>query len=98
MTEKCKMVDDQLEQVSGGAGEEKKYYCVEGYSKAYGGNVKLYVSTYNDAVNVLPQNTFTFPQRQQPQKGASHDKPYTWPAGYQLWRDCYGGRIPREDR
>ena len=25
MTEKCKMVDDQLEQVSGGAGEEKKY-------------------------------------------------------------------------
>jgi hypothetical protein len=52
MTEKCKMVDDQLEQVSGGAGEEKKYYCVEGYSKAYGGNVKLYVSTYNDAVKL----------------------------------------------
>ena len=36
----------------GGAGEEKKYYCVEGYSKAYGGNVKLYVSTYNDAVKL----------------------------------------------
>ena len=52
MTEKCKMVDDQLEQVSGGAGEEKKYYYVEGYSKAYGGNVKLYVSTYNDAVKL----------------------------------------------
>ena len=52
MTEKCKMVDDQLEQVSGGAGEEKKYYCVEGYSKTYGGNVKLYVSTYNDAVKL----------------------------------------------
>ena len=38
-----------LEGIAGGAGEEKKYYCIEGYSKAYGGNVKLYVSTYNDA-------------------------------------------------
>ena len=35
-----------LESIAGGAGEEKKYYCVEGYSKAYGGNVELYVSTY----------------------------------------------------
>ena len=41
-----------LDAIAGGAGEEKKYYCVEGYSKAYGGNVKLYVSTYNDAVKL----------------------------------------------
>ena len=61
MTEKCKMVDDQLEQVSGGAGEEKKYYCVEGYSKAYGGNVKLYVSTYNDAVKLCEKLGLGFP-------------------------------------
>ena len=41
-----------LESVTGGAGEEKKYYCIEGYSNSYGGNVKLYVSTYNDAVKL----------------------------------------------
>ena len=41
-----------LESIAGGAGEEKKYYRVEGYSEIYGGNVKLYVSTYNDAVKL----------------------------------------------
>ena len=38
-----------LENISGGTGAEK-YYCVQGYSKEYGGQVKLYVSTYKDAV------------------------------------------------
>ena len=38
-----------LETISGGAGSEK-YYCVVGYSKEYGGQVKLYVSTYQDAL------------------------------------------------
>ena len=33
MTEKCKMVDDQLEQVSGGAGEEKKNTVLRGIRK-----------------------------------------------------------------
>ena len=41
-----------LDAIAGGAGEAKKYYCIEGYSKLYGGNVKLYVSTYNDAVKL----------------------------------------------
>ena len=40
-----------LDQISGGAGGDT-YYCVEGYSKAYGGQVKLYVSTYKDAVKL----------------------------------------------
>ena len=40
-----------LENISGGAGREH-YYCVEGYSKEYGGLVKLYVSTEKDAVNL----------------------------------------------
>ena len=49
---KMKLTDNELDFVSGGVGEAKKYYCVEGYSKAYGGNVKLYVSTYNDAAKL----------------------------------------------
>ena len=40
-----------LDSISGGAGDDK-YYCVEGYSKEYGGQVKLYVSTNEDAVNL----------------------------------------------
>lgn len=71
------------------------YYCAEYVLKSCR-ICLLYLR--RRVINVLPQNTFTFLQRQQPQKGASHDKPYTWPASYQLWRDCYGGRIPREDR
>ena len=47
-----KIGEDLLEQVSGGVGEVRKYYCVEGYSELYGGNVKLYVSTYDDAVEL----------------------------------------------
>ena len=47
-----KIGDDLLEQVSGGAGEIRKYYCVEGYSELYGGNVQLYVPTYDDAVKL----------------------------------------------
>lgn len=41
-----------LENISGGAGKTGTYYCVEGYSKTYKGNVKMYVSTYNDAVKL----------------------------------------------
>lgn len=41
-----------LEKISGGAGQGDTYYCVEGYSQKYGGTVKLYVSTYNDAVKL----------------------------------------------
>ena len=41
-----------LEKISGGAGQGDTYYCVEGYSQVYGGNVKLYVSTYKDAVKL----------------------------------------------
>ena len=41
-----------LEGVSGGAGGAKAYYCVEGYSKTMKGNVKMYVSTYSDAVKL----------------------------------------------
>ena len=41
-----------LETISGGAGNGDKYYCVQGYSKVYGGEVKLYVSTYADAVKL----------------------------------------------
>lgn len=42
----------ELEMITGGAGDQAKgmYYCVEGYSKKYGGKVKLYASTYEDAV------------------------------------------------
>ena len=40
-----------LDAISGGAGEAKKSYCVEGVSK-HGGKVKVYVSTYNAAVMV----------------------------------------------
>lgn len=46
-----RMNDADLEGASGGAGASM-YYCVEGYSKAYGGVVKLYTSTYNDAVKL----------------------------------------------
>ena len=52
LMKRAEITDDELEQVSGGAGEAKKYYRVEGYSEIYGGNVKLYVSTYNDAVKL----------------------------------------------
>lgn len=31
---KMKLTDNELDFVSDGVGEEKKYYCVEGYSKA----------------------------------------------------------------
>ena len=41
-----------LENITGGTGESQQYYCVQGYSKKYGGNVKLYVSTYDDAVKL----------------------------------------------
>lgn len=54
MTGKGKKMEKQridLEKISGGAGGNK-YYCVEGYSKTYGGQVKLYVSTYKDAVKL----------------------------------------------
>ena len=40
-----------LEDIAGGAGDDN-YYCVQGYSKVYGGEVKLYVSAYNDAVKL----------------------------------------------
>ena len=43
---------EELSMVNGGAGSDSKYYCVEGYSKQYGGQVKLYVSTYKDAVKL----------------------------------------------
>ena len=38
-----------LENINGGAGGASKYYCVEGYSETKKGNVKMYVSTYEDA-------------------------------------------------
>ena len=41
-----------LEGVSGGAGGAKAYYCVEGYSKTMKENVKMFVSTYSDAVKL----------------------------------------------
>lgn len=41
-----------LENISGGTGAGNMYYCVQGYSKSYGGQVKLYVSTYKDAVKL----------------------------------------------
>ena len=41
-----------LENINGGAGGASKYYCVEGYSKTKKGNVKMYVSTYEDAVKL----------------------------------------------
>ncbi len=41
-----------LEKVTGGVGGASKYYCIEGYSKAKKGNVKMYVSTYEDAVKL----------------------------------------------
>jgi hypothetical protein len=41
-----------LENISGGAGGTKSYYCVEGYSETKKGNVKMYVSTYEDAVKL----------------------------------------------
>jgi hypothetical protein len=41
-----------LENISGGAGGASKYYCVEGYSETKKGNVKKYVSTYEDAVKL----------------------------------------------
>lgn len=51
-----RLTEDELGQVSGGvasqAGASSKYYCVEGYSKKYNGNVKMYVSTYEDAVKL----------------------------------------------
>ena len=43
--------DDELEMVSGGVGGASKY-CVEGYSETMKGNVKWYVSTYEDAVRL----------------------------------------------
>ena len=52
MNEYSRLNDDLLDQVSGGAGNGDKYYCVQGYSKVYGGEVKLYVSTYDDAVRL----------------------------------------------
>ncbi len=42
---------DDLANVVGGTGA-CAYYCVQGYSKSYGGNVKLYVFTYQDAVKL----------------------------------------------
>lgn len=41
-----------LEGISGGVGGASKYYCVEGFSKTMKGNVKMYVSTYKDAVKL----------------------------------------------
>jgi len=41
-----------LEKVVGGEGGASKYYCVEGYSETKKGNVKMYVSTYEDAVKL----------------------------------------------
>lgn len=43
--------DDELEMVSGGVGGASKY-CVEGYSIMAKGDVKMYVSTYEDAVKL----------------------------------------------
>ncbi len=43
-----------LENVSGGAGA-KKCYCVQGYSKSYGREVKLFVSTYELAQKLCEQ-------------------------------------------
>ena len=45
------LTEEDLEDVSGGEGQSS-LYCVEGYSRVYGGMVKLYVSTYNDAVKL----------------------------------------------
>lgn len=47
-----KMDLDELEMITGGTGAKGAYYCVEGYSKVYGGNVKLYASTYDAAVKL----------------------------------------------
>ncbi len=43
--------DEELEKVSGGVGGASKY-CVEGYSEMTRGYVKMYVSTYEDAVKL----------------------------------------------
>ena len=49
----AQMLDEQdLEKVSGGAGGANNDYCVEGYSEMKKGNVKMYVSTYEDAVKL----------------------------------------------
>ncbi len=45
------LIDEELEMVSGGVGGASKY-CVEGYSIMAKGNVKMYVSTYEDAVKL----------------------------------------------
>ncbi len=44
--------DGTLNQVYGGAGGASTYYCVEGYSEVQKGNVKMYVSSYEDAVKL----------------------------------------------
>ncbi len=46
-----KLAEDELSKVAGGVGGASKY-CVEGYSIMAKGNVKLYVSTYEDAVKL----------------------------------------------
>ena len=49
----AQMLDEQdLEKVSGSVGGANNYYCVEGYSEMKKGNVKMYVSTYEDAVKL----------------------------------------------
>ena len=49
----ARLTENELGQVSGGTtGRSQKYYCVEGYSKVYNGNVKMHVSTYDDAVKL----------------------------------------------
>ena len=45
------LTEEELEGVSGGAGQSS-LYCVEGYSRVYVGTVKLYVSAYQDAVKL----------------------------------------------
>ena len=49
--DKRKLTADELEMVSGGVGGASKY-CVDGYSTTMPGYVKLYVSTYEDAVKL----------------------------------------------
>ena len=43
-----------LEKIAGGAGNnnEKKYFIIEGDSYLYGGHVKVYVRTYDQAVRL----------------------------------------------
>ena len=45
------LTEEDLEDVSGGEGQSS-LYCVEGYSRVYGGQMKLYVSAYQDAVKL----------------------------------------------